>query len=205
VLKRAGARLDVAFVDPKGKEVAFSYPVPNVNQCKECHAVSETMSPIGPKARNLNGVYAYADGRENQLARWTRLGLLEGAPAPERAPVTAVWDDASAPLGERAKAYLDANCGHCHNPKGIANNSGLYLDSETTDPVARGIGKRPVAAGRGAANLEFDIVPGKPDASILVHRMESTDPGVMMPEVGRALVHAEGVDLTRAYIAAMKD
>jgi cytochrome c2 len=32
--------------------------VPNVNQCKECHAVSETMSPIGPKARNLNGVYA---------------------------------------------------------------------------------------------------------------------------------------------------
>lgn len=152
----------------------------------------------------MNGVYPYADGRENQLARWSRLGLLEGAPTPAQAPSTAVWTDAAAPLGERARAYLDANCGHCHSPKGIAGNSGLFLDSETTDPVARGIGKRPVAAGRGAADLDYDIVAGDPERSILLHRMQSTDPGVMMPELGRALVHAEGVDLTRAYIAALK-
>jgi uncharacterized repeat protein (TIGR03806 family) len=202
-LKRAGARLDVAFTDPRGKAVAFSYAVPNVNQCKECHALNEALTPIGPKARNLNGQFPYADGPENQLARWTRLGLLEGAPAPAKAPVTAVWDDPAFPLADRARAYLDANCAHCHNPAGVANNSGLYLDAETTDPGRAGRRQAPGRAGRGAGDLEFDIVPGDPDGSILIHRMESTEPGVMMPEVSRALVHTEGVALMRAYVAAM--
>lgn len=204
VLKRAGARLDVAFTNAAGSEVAFSYAVPNVNQCKECHAVDEALSPIGPKARNLNGDFAYLDGPENQLARWTRAGLLEGAPAPAAAPVTPRWDDAALPVADRARAYLDANCAHCHSPAGIAGNSGLYLNLETTNPVAQGIGKRPVAAGRGAADLEFDIVPGDPDRSILVHRMASTEPGVMMPELSRSLVHAEGLALVRAYVAGLK-
>ena len=31
--------------------------------------------------------------------------------------------------------------------------------------------------------------------------MISTDPGVMMPELGRGLVHTEGVDLIRQWIA----
>ena len=67
-----------------------------------------------------------------------------------------------------------------------------------------GIGKRPVAAGKGSGNLFFDIAPGDPDGSILVHRMESTEPGVMMPELSRSLVHHEGVELIRAYVASLK-
>jgi uncharacterized repeat protein (TIGR03806 family) len=202
-LKRAGARLDVAFNDAKGERVAFSYAVPNVNQCKECHSVSEALSPIGPRARNLNGDFAYADGAENQLARWTRIGLLEGAPAPARAPVMARWDDPAASLQARAHAYLDANCAHCHSPQGIANNSGLFLEWEQTDPVARGLEKRPVAAGRGSGGLDYAIAPGDPDRSILIHRMASREPGVMMPELGRSLIHDEGLQLLRTYVAAM--
>jgi hypothetical protein len=34
--------------------------------------------------------------------------------------------------------------------------------------------------------------------------MASTEPGVMMPELGRSLTHEEGLDLIRAYIAGMK-
>ena len=34
------------------------------------------------------------------------------------------------------------------------------------------------------------IVPGQPDASILVFRMESTEPEIRMPELGRAFVQA---------------
>jgi hypothetical protein len=45
-------------------------------------------------------------------------------------------------------------------------------------------------------------VPGQPDDSILVYRMSSLDPGAMMPEVGRATVHAEGVALVRDWIKA---
>jgi len=203
VLKRAGLRTEVAFTDAKGAEVRFSYPVPNVNQCKECHALGEALVPIGPKARNLNGDYAYAEGRENQLAHWTRTGILDGAPAPGAVPAEPRWDDASAPVQTRALAYLDANCAHCHNPRGAASNSGLYLDYERTSAVQRGIGKRPVAAGKASADLDFDIAPGQPDQSILLHRMQSREPGVMMPELGRALPHEEGIELVRAYIAGL--
>jgi hypothetical protein len=33
--------------------------------------------------------------------------------------------------------------------------------------------------------------------------MESTDPGIAMPELGRSTVHEEGVELLRQWIAAM--
>jgi uncharacterized repeat protein (TIGR03806 family) len=204
VLKRAGTRIDVNFVDAKGQARQVDYKVPNQNQCKECHALSKTLQPIGPKARNLNGDFAYADGAENQLAHWTRAGMLAGAPEPKTAPRTAVWNDPHEPLAARARAYLDGNCAHCHNPKGMASNSGLFLQLEETRRPQLGVGKRPVAAGRGSGNLDFAIDPGHPERSILVHRMESTEPGVMMPELGRSLTHDEGVALIRQYVAEMK-
>jgi hypothetical protein len=60
-----------------------------------------------------------------------------------------------------------------------------------------------VAAGRGSGGRDFAIQPGAPDASILIYRMESTDPGIAMPELGRATVHQEGVALVREWIAEM--
>lgn len=204
VLKRAGARVDVAFTDAQGQARQIDYRVPNQNQCKECHSLSGRLAPIGVKARNLNGNYPYTDGPENQLAHWTRTGLLAGAPAPDKAPRTAVWNDPAEPLDARARAYLDGNCAHCHNPKGAASNSGLFLNLEEARPVKYGIGKRPVAAGKGAGDLVTDLVPGKPDASIIAYRMASTEPGVMMPELGRSVTHEEGVALIRDYIAKMQ-
>lgn len=204
VLKRAGKRIDVSFVDIQGRARQVDYKVPNANQCKECHSLSGRVAPIGVKARNLNGVFAYPEGPENQLAHWVRTGLLKGAPAPDLAPRTAVWNDPAEPLEARARAYLDGNCGHCHNPRGMASNTGLFLDLEEVHPAKLGVGKRPVAAGKGSGDLEVDLVPGHPDASIIAYRMASTDPGVMMPELGRALVHDEGVALVRDYIAAMR-
>ncbi len=203
VLKRAGARIDVSFVDGRGQTVQVDYAVPNQNQCKECHQLDKAVTPIGPKARNLNADFAYAGGTENQLAHWTRLGLLTGAPKPAAAARTARWDDAHEPLEARARAYLDANCAHCHNPRAVASNSGLFLNLEESRPAALGVGKQPVAAGRGSGGLRVDIDPGHPDGSILEYRMASTEPGVMMPELGRSLTHAEGLALVRAYIAGM--
>ena len=204
VLKRAGTRLAVSFVDAQGRRREVDYAVPNQNQCKECHAVSKQLKPLGPKARNLNGDFAYADGRENQLVRWRKVGILAGGPEPAAAPRTAVWDDPSESLERRARAYLDANCGHCHNPRGMASNSGLNLNAEEARMSALGVGKRPVAAGRGSGGLEVSIAPGHPEQSILVHRMESTEPGVMMPELGRSLRHEEGLKLIRDYVASLR-
>jgi uncharacterized repeat protein (TIGR03806 family) len=187
VLKRGGKRIEVTAA---GRTV--SYAVPNQNQCKECHQANGGIEPIGPKARNLGGT---------QLQGLVKAGLLDRAPAGYAVPR---WNDPQQPLQARARAYLDINCAHCHSREGIANNSGLYLSWDETDPVARGVGKRPVAAGRGSGGLEVAIAPGAPDQSILLHRMRSTEPGVAMPELGRSLVHEEGVALVREYIAQMR-
>lgn len=192
-LKRAGVRIPISFTDPSGQVRHISYSVPNQNQCKDCHSLSGAVTPIGPKARNLN------DG--HQLEALAAAGLLDRAPAD--APRLARWDDPQAPLDARARAYLETNCAHCHNPAGAASNSGLFLDWGQPDAVARGILKRPVAAGRGSGDRDFDILPGEAGASILIYRMESTDPGIAMPELGRATVHAEGVRLLRDWIDGM--
>lgn len=186
VLRRGGTRIDVTVHDQP-----ISYAVPNQNQCKECHQSAGALQPIGPKARNL---------AQPLLADLVRAGLLDRAPAGMKLPH---WDDSSAPVAERARAYLDVNCGHCHNRAGAASNSGLYLTWEEADPVARGIGKTPVAAGRGSGGLEVAIAPGEPDKSFLLYRMQSTEPGVAMPELGRSMAHKEGVALVREYIAKM--
>jgi len=205
------ASLDVAadpttvhWVHPSGTRYSIDYVIPNTNQCKGCHDLSKAVTPIGPKARNLNKDFNYPEGRENQLVHWTRLGILKGAPPPDRAPKLAVWDDpSSGTLDARARAYLEINCAHCHNPRGPANTTGLYLTATQTDPMRLGLCKVPVSAGQGSGDLLFDVVQGKPEESILVHRMESTTPKVMMPELGRTMIHLEGVALIREWIASM--
>lgn len=193
-LQVAGAQIPVHFVDAAGAPRDIQYAVPNKNQCKGCHARDDVLTPIGPRARNLNR--SYGDRPENQIDHWSRIGVLTGAPTTRPASATETLD-------ARARAYLDVNCAHCHNPHGPASNSGLDLRFTQNDPALWGVRKRPVAAGRASANLTFAIDPGKPEQSILLHRMESSDPGVMMPELGRTIVHTEGVDLVRRWIAAM--
>lgn len=193
-LKVAGGRIAVSFTDPSGRERSTSYAVPNKNQCKECHALSGAVTPIGPKARNLT--------HDGQLAEFARLGLIDREPAVDyRVPV---WGETNASLNDRARGYLDVNCAHCHNINGSARNSGLFLTYEEKMPVRLGINKRPVAAGRGSGTHDFDIAPGDPDGSILIYRMQSLDPGISMPEVGRSMVHEEGVALLSQWIAEME-
>lgn len=183
---------------------SFDYIIPNLNQCKGCHNTRETMQPIGPTARQLNGDFAYTTGKENQLTHLAKLQLLTGLPGSDipRAPV---WNDPSTgSLNDRARIWLDVNCGHCHKPDGPARTSALFLNIDEQNPTHLGIFKTPVAAGRGSGNRQFNIVPGQPDKSILAYRMESTDPGVMMPELGRKLNHTEGIELVKEWIRKME-
>ena len=204
VLKIAGAKVDIELAGIAPEPVRFTYSVPNKNQCKGCHAFNGEIAPLGPKARNLNGEFAYADGAANQLEHWNAAGILQDAPAPRDAPAVPAWDDEAAPLEARARAWLDVNCAHCHRREGPASNSGLFLTYGEDDPVALGIGKRPVAAGRGSGGREFDIKPGDPDGSILLYRVESTEPGVMMPELGRGLSQPDAGKLLRDWIATLR-
>jgi len=203
-LEPAGETKSVTWRDSKGiKQTISNYLIPNMNQCKGCHITGKSLTPIGPSARQLNGLYPYAEGIENQLVKLSKLNKLINLPDLAKVPRLANWQDASAPLDARARAWLDINCGHCHNPKGLASTSGLFLDIHTTNPKALGIMKPPVTAGKGSGGLLYDIVPRQPEKSILIYRLQSTDPGEMMPELGRTVVHREGLELIREWIRQM--
>ncbi len=205
-LEVAGEFVDVSWIDTAGNEQTNNYIIPNSNQCKGCHNQGDVMQPLGPKARHLNRDFVYADGAHNQLSYWTERHSLSGAPAPQDAPRLAVWDDPSTGnLDERARAWLEINCAHCHNPVGPARNSGLELFASEQNPAKWGIFKTSVAAGRGTGGHQFDIVPGHPDDSILMFRILSQETGIMMPELGKRMIHTEGVELIREWIAAMPE
>lgn len=194
-LRVGGARKPVQFVRPDGKTASISYAVPNKNQCKQCHSSKDRIMPLGPVWSNL--LFLNGSAQAAFVARGA-------APLPVAAS-EAKWDDPrSGALDERALAYLRVNCGHCHKPSGSASNSGLFFDDHERTAASLGIGKRPVAAGRGSGNLDFVIDPGHPERSILIYRMKSTDPGIAMPEVGRASVHDEGVALLEQWIRSMQ-
>lgn len=200
-----GARVPVEVPLADGSLFSITFHVPNTNQCKECHTEhNDVVGPLGPKARNLNRDVAYADGLDNQLRRWTVQDYLSGAPDAAAAPRSPAFDDpADGDLVARSRAYLDVNCGHCHNPTGLARTSGLYLDSSEQSAACLGVCKPPVAAGQGSGGRRVDIDPGNPDGSILIYRMESTAPGVAMPELGRQTVHGEAVQVLRDWISAL--
>ena len=201
--KIAGKTINVSWTDFMGEERDVRYRVPNVNQCKECHDADDKISPIGPKARNINKDFAFKEGTFNQLTYWMNRQIIDEYPLDLVSPVD--WTDESKDINDRVRSYLDVNCGHCHSPTGNANSTGLYLHLNETRNINLGVFKKPVATGRGSGGLKYSIVPGEPEESILLHRMISMDPGVMMPESGRALTHTEAVEMVRDWILLMED
>ena len=189
-LALVGARMELT--RPDGETI--SYQIPNKNQCKQCHVKDKVVTPIGPKSRNLPREW---------FSDQASAGRIEAIPAVH--DTVPHWDARAevADTGSLARGYLDVNCAHCHQPGGSASNSGLDLRWEQWDPYAVGIAKPPVAAGRGAGGHKVSIAPGDPDASILVYRMSSTEPGVAMPELGRSTNDAEGISVIRQWVEGM--
>ena len=209
LLEVAGVSFAHSWIDLKGKKQEIGYIAPNLNQCKGCHSYDGQFVPIGISARQLNR----EEKGENQLLSWQKSGYLtlpegfELQQAPRLTDYRATSNSvnpSTANHKDAARAYLDGNCAHCHNPHGPASTSGMFLEYNQANAERLGVGKPPVAAGRGSGNRRFGIVPGKPNESILVFRMESDDPGIRMPELGRQLKHQEGVALIKDWIREMK-
>jgi len=187
------------------QEKPIDYGIPTMAECKSCHEKKGKIEPIGPTVRQLNRKYEYEEGKFNQLSYLHKIGWIEGSVNPFEMEISANYSDPdSGTPEERARAYIDINCAHCHRPEGPAKNSGLNLRYNNRDPFSLGINKAPVAAGKGSGGLSYDIVSGKPEKSILFYRMKSTDPAVMMPELGKKTIHHEGLELIREWILNMK-
>jgi hypothetical protein len=68
-LKLGGAREPVRFTTPGGEAKSISYAVPNKNQCKQCHASSGNIVPIGPRLGNM--AFPSAGDEKRLLSRIT--------------------------------------------------------------------------------------------------------------------------------------
>jgi uncharacterized repeat protein (TIGR03806 family) len=205
VLDIAGDEKQVQFIDKEGVQQNVRYVIPNQNQCKGCHNVNDKISPIGPSVSQMNGDLNYPEGKQNQIEHWKNSGLMSNVPELNAIPRTAVWNDPSTgDINARARAYLAMNCAHCHRKEGPAQTSGLYLTENEQEPMAFGINKTPIAAGNGSGGRLYDITPGDANASILWYRMQTTDPGERMPELGRNLLHKEGIALIKDWINQLK-
>jgi uncharacterized repeat protein (TIGR03806 family) len=204
-LNYVGKNIAVSWEDAQGENKHVNYVVPNLNQCKNCHSSDNNIIPIGITAAQLNQRYTALQQEINQLDYFKQAGILTNFSSAAVYKPMPVWNDVlNASIEDRAKAYLDANCAHCHSAQGSAKNSGLYLNYHQKDQRKRGVLKPPIAAGKGSGDFKYDIVPCHPEESIFVYRMSSNDPAIRMPEIGRSIVHEEGLALLTQYIKDLK-
>jgi uncharacterized repeat protein (TIGR03806 family) len=216
-LKVAGGVKQITFIDEKGEPRTSSYLVPQRNQCLDCHEQLDgdqsRTDIIGPQARLLNRDNIYNGEVVNQLKHLELLGLLPQLPPLNSISRATSWAKLRAqgvgnlqgePLDVAARDYLDINCAHCHSPNAVeGQTSQLYLNWDNGNDFSMGVCKAPSSAGHGGLGRKWDIVPGEPDESILVYRLETTKLGAMMPDLGRSLPHDRGIELVRAWIQQM--
>ncbi len=208
-LEGTGDIIPVHFVDPSGQARDSQYVVPTENECRECHGKAPLTNTLGGRTRQLDRAHDYGQGPENQIDYMTSLGLFDTTPDPTGTRERLVDPLGTAPIDLRVRSYFDGNCGHCHQPGNAEGSlSGFWLDYASTDPATNpsshwGICKQPTSAGGATCGRLLDVVPGAPDESILLCRLEATSPRVRMPPVGRTLVHEEGVAMLREWVSGL--
>ncbi len=209
-LQRGGTELDISsewLTENTIKEKTFHYNVPNSNQCWNCHSLANKIHPIGPKAKWLNSEGTLQWHGKNQIQamideKYFNESTLEKDFS--KIVIAGDYNNETLPISQRARAYLDINCAHCHSPNGTGGMSGLWLEYEREESSSHlGICKSPIAAGTAAAEVKFDIVPGHPEKSLLIKRLSDLRPANKMPEVGRNLVHTKGVALVSRWIQTL--
>jgi hypothetical protein len=136
------------------------------------------------------------------LATLNHLGIFKKPLAKKPAELPAVVDyrDKSKSLDQRARAYLHANCSHCHRKWGGGNAEFQLLASMNIHETGT-INIRP---GQGSFKLKDPrlLVPGDPNRSMLLHRMTLPKLG-RMPHVASNVLDREAIALIRAWIATL--
>jgi uncharacterized repeat protein (TIGR03806 family) len=183
------------------------YLVPNTNQCGNCHEQDDVLGLLGVSEAQLDRLVTPPEaGVEVNQRHWlAQQGVLPDPGATPPAGRALVDPYGDAPLDDRARSWLHANCAHCHRAGGNGGPSGLELGIDEDNPTHFGVCKGPVAAGTGSGDLVVDVDPGHPERSIMVLRLKSSDPEVKMPEIPNLLPDPRGVALIEAWIAAMPE
>jgi len=185
--------------EESGQPNNVQYRIPNQAECVTCHKISEVPFPIGTKPRNINLVYNYDDGAQNQIQKLVDIGYIEDN-VPGVVSSVPDYNDVSAPLEERVRAYIDINCAHCHSDEAHCAYRPIRLDYESTaaDYINMGVCLDPdTDLGLGLGHI---VEPGDAENSVLYFRFGSTDESNRMPLLGRTVVDAKALELIELWI-----
>jgi len=132
--------------------------------------------PVGTKIRNWNFDVVRNNTTLNQLKHFENLGILNPVNSSSFSSLPD-WNNVALPIEQRARAYLDVNCAHCHNPTGFAANTHIVFSYETP----------------------FDETK--------IGRLKERIPDVMssgrMPKLGTTVVDEKGLSLIKKYIETL--
>ena len=175
VLDDTSSNVLIDYIDTNGTAQNVNYVIPSAQQCFDCHSNAGEETPIGPKLRSMNF--------NNQLHEFIDAGHLGNLSDPSTVSTLPNWaDDATYTLEERARAYFDINCAHCHQVGGFCEfQSQLRLTYETPFDDSFIFDRR------------FSID----------NRMRIYNEGFSMPLIGTTMVHNEGYALISEYINSL--
>jgi uncharacterized repeat protein (TIGR03806 family) len=160
---------------------------PHRGECMRCHQAAAGFT-LGLELAQLDR----RSGDIDQLATFTRIGLLDRRPTDARA-----LPRANATLEHRARAWLHANCAYCHRPGASGQGE---MDLRFTTPLAamNACNATPRFGTFDVPNAKR-ISPGHPEQSILWLRMRSSG-FARMPPLGSLGHDAKGLAVVGDWI-----
>lgn len=191
-----GSFTNVDFLE-NGVAESTEYRIPSEVECATCHKSQDNSIPIGLKPQNLNGLYLYADGAQNQLEKLIAEGYLEdNLPATINTVVN--WKDESQPIDIRVRSYIDVNCAHCHTELAYCDYRPMRFGfNETADETNLGVCVDPDTEVPGMTKI---IEPALKERSVVYFRINTAAEELRMPLLGRAIIHEEAVALIGEWI-----
>lgn len=201
---------DAVLLDASGAEIVFDVVDPSAvggkrqqtwrfsgrAECQRCHN-KWSGPPLAFNTPQLSKSHAYGGVVVPQLEALALVHLFDKAvPAKDRPKLTDPLDS-SAETEDRARAYLQVNCGHCHRMH--AGSAVLsYMHYDLTLDKTNMVGTRPTQGTFGIHAAQV-ISPGDPLRSVLLYRMSKLGGG-RMPHIGSTEVDRVGVELMREWI-----
>lgn len=165
-------------------------------ECQRCH--NNWSGPaLGFNLPQLNRDCDYGGKVASQLKTLTHIQVLDPKLLEGEIPRLTDPQDLSADVNDRARAYLQANCAHCHRMHaGGAVLSQMQFELPLEKTMMVGVRPTQGTFGIHAAHV---VSPADPARSVLLYRISKLGNG-RMPYLGSAEVDPDGVKLIHDWI-----
>ena len=191
-----GSFTNIDFLE-NGVAKSTNYRIPSSVECFTCHNSQNNPIPIGLKPQNLNSLYLYADGSQNQLEKLIAEGYLEDN-LPTTINTVVNWKDETQPIDLRVRSYIDANCAHCHSESTYCDYRPMrFAFNETINEANLGVCVEPDSEIPGMTSI---VTPTLKERSVLFFRINTEVQENRMPLLGRTIIHEEAVTLIGEWI-----